>query len=231
MTEVNVQAKLKDENVVRLLGVCHEQPKLMVVEYMENGDLQQFLRNRKPDLKNCRTSQIGPNVLILDQLLYMAQQISAGMKYLHSLGFIHRDLATRNCLVGPAYQVKIADFGLSRPVYSKQYYRVEGKAVLPIRWMAPECLYYGEFPTILYYLPLKSGNSLSYSPTYSSTSNSNMQGTEEICSSCRNIEHSIILWLFFTQNTFLVDGNTLKLAVTYIDPPEAFICMEYMNFC
>lgn len=144
MKEVEVMATLKDENVVRLLGVCHEQPKLMVVEYMENGDLNQFLRDRKPDLRNCRTSQIGPNTLILDQLLHMAQQVSAGMKYLHSVGIIHRDLATRNCLVGPAYQVKIADFGMSRHMYSKEYYRVEGKAVLPIRWMAPECLYYGK---------------------------------------------------------------------------------------
>ena len=84
-------------------------------------------------------------MLSTDLLIHMSQQISAGMKYLHSLDFIHRDLATRNCLVGQAYQVKIADFGMSRDIYSDQYYRVEGKAALPIRWMAPECMYYGKF--------------------------------------------------------------------------------------
>ena len=40
--------------------------------------------------------------------------------------FVHRDLATRNCLVGDRLVVKIADFGMSRDVYSTDYYRVSG---------------------------------------------------------------------------------------------------------
>ena len=49
--------------------------------------------------------------------------------------------------VGPGLQIKIADFGLTRGVYDKDYYRVAGSAVLPVRWMAPECLLYGIFTT------------------------------------------------------------------------------------
>ena len=48
------------------------------------------------------------------------------------------DLASRNCLVGSAYTIKISDFGMSRNLYSSDYYRIEGKAILPIRWMAWE---------------------------------------------------------------------------------------------
>ncbi len=37
--------------------------------------------------------------------------------------------------------LKIADFGLSRDVQNKEYYKVDNTAVeLPVRWMSPESL-------------------------------------------------------------------------------------------
>ena len=146
MKEVKVMARLRHENVVQLLGVCDEEPKCMVVEYMENGDLNQFLKSYT------LTDDISDDtakILNEQTLLYMCMQICGGMNYLSSQGFVHRDLATRNCLVGHSFTVKISDFGMSRYLYSKHYYRIEGRAVLPIRWMAPESLFYGEFAPII----------------------------------------------------------------------------------
>jgi len=60
----------------------------------------------------------------LSQMLHIASQIASGMVYLASQHFVHRDLATRNCLVGANLLVKIGDFGMSRDVYSTDYYRV-----------------------------------------------------------------------------------------------------------
>lgn len=55
----------------------------------------------------------------------MARQIASGMAYLSDCKFVHRDLATRNCLLNKDIQVKIGDFGLAHAVSAaeRDYYR------------------------------------------------------------------------------------------------------------
>ena len=139
--EIKFMTRLKHENVVQLLGICLEGDAFIVMEYMESGDLNQYLHKSEIAPPG---SAPGKNQLHPSTLLYMSMQIANGMKYLASFHFIHRDLATRNCLVGKNHEVKIADFGMSRSLYSSYYYRIRGRAMLPIRWMANEC-FYGKF--------------------------------------------------------------------------------------
>lgn len=142
-TEIKFMIRLKHANVVRLLGVCRsDNESFLMMEYMENGDLHEFLRKQtlvSDTVEILQDTEVTPLVL-----LYMAVQIASGMRYLATNKFVHRDLATRNCLVGRDFVVKISDFGMSRNLYKSSYYQVQGRLILPIRWMAYEA-FYGKF--------------------------------------------------------------------------------------
>ena len=139
--EVNFMSRLTDRNVIRILGVCYEDTPFIMMEYMEKGDLNQYLQK----FKTLSTTDSEPRGQITTStLVHIATQIASAMKYLASHNYVHRDLATRNCLVGPNYLVKISDFGMSRNLYDSHYYHIHGRFSLPVRWMAYEC-FYGKF--------------------------------------------------------------------------------------
>uniref|UniRef100_A0A8C6LHZ0 receptor protein-tyrosine kinase n=1 Tax=Nothobranchius furzeri TaxID=105023 RepID=A0A8C6LHZ0_NOTFU len=148
LKEIRIMSRLRDPNIVRLLAVCvDKEPLCMITEYMENGDLNQFLcslRLQTSDGDQMEAEQ-RQDVASYSQMIAMAAQIASGMKYLSSLNFVHRDLATRNCLVGKNHTIKIADFGMSRNLYRGDYFRIQGRAVLPIRWMSWESILLGKF--------------------------------------------------------------------------------------
>ena len=139
--EVNFMSRLTDRNVIRILGVCYEDTPYIMMEYMEKGDLNHYLQKFKT--LSTTDSELQGHITT-STLVHISTQIASAMKYLASHNFVHRDLATRNSLVGPNYLVKISDFGMSRSLYESHYYRIRGRFVLPVRWMAYEC-FYGKF--------------------------------------------------------------------------------------
>uniref|UniRef100_A0A0P4WCZ3 Protein kinase domain-containing protein n=3 Tax=Scylla TaxID=6760 RepID=A0A0P4WCZ3_SCYOL len=143
--EARVLARLHDPNIVRLVGVVtRAEPLALLLEYMVHGDLYQFLRRHRCGPEGAEELP----ELSYGALVYAALQVASGMTHLETLGVVHRDLAARNCLVGEALTIKISDFGMSRPLYSSDYYRLgEGRALLPIRWMAWESILHGRFST------------------------------------------------------------------------------------
>ena len=91
----------------------------------------------------------------------MAYDIAAGLSFLAEQKYVHRDVACRNCLVNAGRSVKLADFGMTRPMFESDYYRFSRrgkkyyysnfiilslfKGMLPVRWMSPESLADGIF--------------------------------------------------------------------------------------
>lgn len=145
--EVELMTDLRHPNIICLLGVILKgEPMCMLFEYMTQGDLHEFLICHSPR-SDVPLNNSGGKILEQPEFLHIALQIASGMEYLASHHYVHRDLAARNCLVGDNLTVKISDFGLSRDIYSSDYYRVQSKSLLPVRWMPPESILYGKFTT------------------------------------------------------------------------------------
>ncbi|XP_051982521.1 ephrin type-A receptor 6-like isoform X2 [Xyrauchen texanus] len=134
LREASIMGQFDNPNIIRLEGVVTKsRPVMIVVEYMENGSLDSFLRKHD-----------GHFTVI--QLVGMLRGIASGMMYLSDIGFVHRDLAARNILVDDNLVCKVSDFGLSRVLEEDPeaaYTTTGGK--IPIRWTAPEAIAYRKF--------------------------------------------------------------------------------------
>ncbi|XP_069743194.1 ephrin type-A receptor 7 isoform X1 [Narcine bancroftii] len=134
LCEASIMGQFDHPNVVHLEGVVTRgKPIMIVIEYMENGALDAFLRKHD-----------GQFTVI--QLVGMLRGIAAGMRYLADMGYVHRDLAARNILVNSNLVCKVSDFGLSRIVEDDPeavYTTTGGK--IPVRYTAPEAIQYRKF--------------------------------------------------------------------------------------
>lgn len=151
--EACLLAEFDHPNIVKLLGVCAiGRPMCLLFEYMGKGDLNEFLRASStaanfptPGLEAHEDLKLlHVHISHLD-LLHVARQIAAGMVYLSDRKFVHRDLATRNCLINDDMVVKIADFGLSHKIYLQDYYKGDEHDAIPVRWMPLESILYNKY--------------------------------------------------------------------------------------
>ncbi|KAM3930662.1 inactive tyrosine-protein kinase 7 [Leptodactylus fuscus] len=138
--ELDMFSKLNHNNVVRLLGQCREtEPHYMILEYVDLGDLKQFLR-----ISKSKDEKMKP--LSTKQKVALCSQVALGMEHLSNHRFVHKDLAARNCLVSAQRVVKISSLGLNKDVYNSEYYHLR-QAWVPLRWMSPEAVQDDDFST------------------------------------------------------------------------------------
>ncbi|XP_069857623.1 non-receptor tyrosine-protein kinase TNK1 isoform X2 [Dipodomys merriami] len=135
LREVSIMMNLEHPHVLQLHGLVLGQPLQMVMELAPLGSLHARLTAPAPT---------PPLPVVL--LCLFLRQLAGAMAYLGARGLVHRDLATRNLLLASPQTIKVADFGLVRPLGGAHgRYVMGGPRPIPYAWCAPESLHQGAF--------------------------------------------------------------------------------------
>jgi serine/threonine protein kinase len=123
--------RISAPHIIRLLGVVSiDNPVYLLLEYMEKGDLRNYLHKHRPNQEvkrkscisylvinevnfyeskfNCQNKKLCNDLLTDERFYKMAAEIADGMLWLSEHKYVHCDLAARNCLVSNNDVIKIA---------------------------------------------------------------------------------------------------------------------------
>ena len=124
--EIGILATIHYPTLLKFVGATETPPFCIVTEWMENEslyhDLQKFHR-------------LDPSMLTI-----AAYDIARGVRYLHSIHVIHRDLKSLNILIDRNLLIRICDFGFSRKHEENDNDGPLTKNIGTPHWMAPELL-------------------------------------------------------------------------------------------
>ena len=98
--EAQTVARLSHPNILQIYDFGEDKGfSYLVSELVLGGDLQ---------------DKLGPDPLVLDQVLNYMEPLSEALDYAHEQGIIHRDIKASNVLLETQERPILADFGLAR---------------------------------------------------------------------------------------------------------------------
>ena len=122
--EARMAAQLSHPNIVGVFDVGEDGGvPYLVMEYVESETLADLMARKGP---------IDP-----DRAVDLILQVCAGLEHAHAAGLVHRDIKPQNLLVRPDDTVKIADFGIARPLDATQL-TLAGTILGTAAYLAPE---------------------------------------------------------------------------------------------
>ncbi|GMN60556.1 hypothetical protein TIFTF001_029644 [Ficus carica] len=126
--EIQILGHIRHRNIVRLLGYCSNRSvKLLLYNYISNGNLQQLLQeNRNLDWETRYKIAVGS---------------AQGLAYLHHdcvPAILHRDVKCNNILLDSKFEAYLADFGLAKLMNSPTYHHAISRVAGSYGYIAPE---------------------------------------------------------------------------------------------
>ena len=120
--------------VLPFIGACTSIPThfLLLSKYCELGSIYDYVMVRKVELSQQQRT------------CFFAQSASA-LQHLHTLNIIHRDVTSRNFLLGDPFHLYLADFSISRLLRKALTSSATTSELGPIRWLSPESLFGGVY--------------------------------------------------------------------------------------
>ncbi|KAK4289084.1 hypothetical protein Pmani_037936 [Petrolisthes manimaculis] len=134
-------AGLHHQHLLPVLGVCLTDPRHPLLLYPHLG-----LSNLKTYLLGCgRGSGEGGTKLLTRDVVHVAIQVCLGLIHLHHNRLLHKDVATRNCLIDSELQVRVSDTALSRDLFPRDYHCLGDNENRPVKWLSLEALVHKQF--------------------------------------------------------------------------------------
>ncbi|MCS7168350.1 MAG: serine/threonine-protein kinase [Gemmatales bacterium] len=125
-SEGEICISLRHRNVVMTYeyGITTEGEQFLVMELIEGVGLNYLIETNNPQLRGKR-------------IAYLVQA-AEGLAYVHSQGYLHRDICPRNMMVTHEGVVKLIDFGLAIP--NRPEFLRPGNRTGTANYMAPELI-------------------------------------------------------------------------------------------
>ncbi|CAF1933646.1 hypothetical protein HID58_067960 [Brassica napus] len=129
--EVEAIGHVRHKNLVRLLGYCVEGThRMLVYEYMNNGNLEQWLHG---DMSH-------QGHLTWEARIKVLVGTAKALAYLHEAiepKVVHRDIKSSNILMNDSFDAKLSDFGLAKLLGADKSY-VSTRVMGTFGYVAPE---------------------------------------------------------------------------------------------
>ena len=125
LSEGNIIARLEHPNIIRIydIGISDDTTFFMTMEYLSGGSLK---------------DKLAKGSLPYSQSLKILSEISEGLTYAHSEGYIHRDIKPGNILFRANDDAVVTDFGIAKLQNTSGELTQMGFTMGTVQYMSPE---------------------------------------------------------------------------------------------